>query len=205
MAIVDLLNDIGDLFFGNKRIDELKHFAQAKSFQLRKRVDLKRIHPSLKEMKWMNYSNSPTVKGYLFKTNAETKSLDQIFDIYTKGEFKTSPTTIFLFQHDNLDLTKFTISPKGSFSKIGNIFSSSEWSNVNKSFDKAFSVEGNDLNFLRMHLTFQFAEEMLKISEYTLEGNGNFISIYSPNKKTDIIDMDNIHAVGEEILDILLH
>jgi hypothetical protein len=130
--------------------------------------------------------------------------LTQIFDLYFATNTNIT-TTIFLYDTTLLDLPRFIIKPKSGLSKLGNIFSSTEWSSLSRDFDKDFVVESNDMNYMRMMITSHFAEVMLRLGEYTLEGNGDYLVIYKKSRKVDIVDMDNIYDDGLELLDIILN
>ena len=110
-----------------------------------------------------------------------------------------------MYDCESLDLPSFIIKPKGGLSKLGSIFSKSEWSFVSGEFDKGFSVESEDMNFMRTTITIQFAEVMLGIKDFTIEGKGTHLVIYKRNSKIDIVDMDNIYDSGRELIDIIIN
>lgn len=205
MGLIDFLDDVGDLVFGNKRLDELRHFARSKGFQIRRKVRAEQLHMDVQNMHFYEGKKRKAIKGYLYKKDQKFNSLNQIFDYYYHGDYGTSTTSIFMYQCDDLDLPKFSIKPKGGLSKLGNIFSSTEWSEVDRNFDKEFVVESPNMNEMRMMVTMHFTEVMLRLTGYTLEGNGDYLVLYKKNKKTDIIDMDNIYDDGFEILDIIIN
>lgn len=205
MGLIDFLDDVGDLVFGNKRLDELKHFARSKDFQMRRKVKAEQLHVDVQSMKFYEGKKRKAIKGYLYRKDLKLSSLNQIFDYYYTSDYGTTTTTIFMYQCDDLDLPLFSIKPKGGLSKLGNIFSSSEWSEVDRNFDKEFVVESQDMNEMRMMVTMQFAEVMLRLTGFTLEGNGDFLVLYKKSKKADIVDMDNIYDDGLEILDIIIN
>jgi len=201
----DFLEDIKDLVFGNKRLAALQHFANSKQFQIRRKANAIKLPIEVQQMQFFNGKKRKSIKGYLFKKDAELNSFNQIFDYYYSGDYGNTATTIFLYDSEPLGLPSFIIKPKGGFSKLGSIFSSSEWSNVNSAFDKAFSVESKDLNYMRMMITIQFAEVLLRLQNFTIEGNGSHLVIYKKNSKVDIVDMDNVYYDGKELLDIIIN
>lgn len=203
--MIDFLDDIGDMIFGNKRFDSLKHFASAKQFQVRRKVNAQKLPLDVQKMEFFDGKRKKSIKGYLFKKDVEFNSFNQIFDYYYTGDYGTTTTTIFLYDSESLDLPSFIIKPKGGLSKLGSIFSSSEWSNVSSEFDKAFSVESTDLNFMRMVVTIQFAELMLNMKDFTVEGKGSHLVLYKKNSKIDIVDMDNVYDDGRELIDIIVN
>lgn len=203
--MIDFLDDIGDLIFGNKRFDSLKHFAEAKKFQIRRKVNAQKLPLNVQKMEFFGGKKKKSIKGYLFKKDAEFNSLNQIFDYYYSGDYGTTTTTIFLYDCVSLDMPAFIIKPKGGLSKLSNLFSSSEWSKVSSEFDKAFTVASSDLNYLRMVITIQFAEVMMNMKNCTVEGNGSHLVIYRKNTKVDIVDMDNVYDDGRELLDIIIN
>ncbi len=204
MGLIDLFDDIGDAIFGNKRLNELRHFARSKNFQIRRKVIADQLHADVKTMKFYDETKAKRIKGYLYKKDIKFDALTQIFDLYYATNTNIT-TTIFLYDTTLLDLPRFIIKPKSGLSKLGNIFSSTEWSSVSRDFDKDFVVESNDMNYMRMMITSHFAEVMLRLGEYTLEGNGDYLVIYKKSRKVDIVDMDNIYDDGLELLDIILN
>jgi len=205
MGLIDFLDDIGDAVFGNKRLDELKHFARSKDFQIRRKVKAEQLHLDVQDMQFFDGKKRKTIKGYLFKKDLKFDSLNQIFDYYYASDYGTSTTSIFLYDCQSLDLPKFIIKPKGGLSKLGNLFSSTEWSEVSRDFDKEFVVESTDMNHMRMMVTSHFADVMLRLGSYTIEGKGDYLVIYKKNTKVDIVDMDNVYDDGIELLDIIIN
>jgi hypothetical protein len=204
MGLIDLFDDIGDAIFGNKRFNELRHFARSKNFQIRRKVVAEQLHVDVKTMQFYDETKAKRIKGYLYKKDIKFDALTQIFDLYFATNTNIT-TTIFLYDTTLLDLPRFIIKPKSGLSKLGNIFSSTEWSSLSRDFDKDFVVESNDMNYMRMMITSHFAEVMLRLGEYTLEGNGDYLVIYKKSRKVDIVDMDNIYDDGLELLDIILN
>lgn len=203
--MIDFLDEIGDLIFGNKRFDSLKHFATSKQFQIRKKVKAENLPIEVQQMQFFEGKKRKSIKGYLFKKDVVFDSFNQIFDYYYSGDYGSTTTTIFLFDCELLDLPSFIIKPKGGLGKLGSFFSKSEWSYVNSEFDKNFSVESSDMNFMRTIVTIQFAEVMLGIKDFTVEGKGTHLVIYKRNSKVDIVDMDNIYDAGRELIDIIIN
>jgi len=204
MALLEFLDNMSDIVFGNKRFNELKHFANSQGFQLRRKVKFNQLHADVKAMQFFQGEKRKTIKGYLYKKNLRFDSLNQIFDFYYVSDYGTTTTTVYMFLTDQLDLPTFIIKPRSGISKLGNIFSTSEWSDVNREFDKSYSVESNNMNFMRMMITFQFAELLLGLKNVTIEGRGNYLALYRKNSKTNIIEMDNLHDSGMELLDIII-
>ena len=60
------------------------------------------------------------------------------------------------------------------------------------------------MNFMRMHITIQFAEIMVKYPQLVIEGNNKFLAMYQKGKTIDIIEMDNYYEDGLELVDIIL-
>lgn len=205
MGLLDFLDDVGDLVFGNRRLDELRHFARSKDFQMSRKVNAAQLDLDVQQMVFYEGKKRKTIKGYLYKNDVVLNSLDQIFDYYYASDLGTTTTTIFLFKCEAMDLPRCIIKPKGGFSKLGNIFSSTEWSSVSRDFDKDFVIESTDMNEMRMMITSQFADVMLRLGSYTMEGKGDYFVIYKRNTKIDIIDMDNVYDYGKELLDIIIN
>lgn len=205
MGLLDFLDDVGDLVFGNRRLDELRHFARSKDFQIRRKVNAAQLDLDVQQMVFYEGKKRKTIKGYLYKNDVVLNSLDQIFDYYYVSDLGTTTTTILLFKCEAMDLPRCIIKPKGGFSKLGNIFSSTEWSSVSRDFDKDFVIESTDMNDMRMMITSQFADVMLRLGSYTMEGKGDYFVIYKRNTKIDIIDMDNVYDYGKELLDIIVN
>ncbi|MEM9547041.1 MAG: hypothetical protein AAGA77_13755 [Bacteroidota bacterium] len=203
--MIDFIDDIVDLVFGNKRLEALRHFANSKQFQFRKKANAEKLPLDVQKMEFFEGKKRKSIKGYLFKKDLEYNSFNQIFDYNYSGDYGNATTTIFLYDSEMLDLPSFVVKPKSGFGKLGNIFSSGEWSNVNSDFDKAFTVESSDLNFMRMAITIQFAELMLKLKNFVVEGRGSHLVIYKKNTKVDIVDMDNIYDDGRELIDIIVN
>ncbi len=203
--MIDFLEDIGGLIFGNKRFDDLRHFANSKQFKIRKKINAQKLPLEVRKMDFFDSKKGKSIKGYLFKKDVKFNSFNQIFDYYNSGDYSTTATTIFLYDSESLDLPSFIVKPKGGLGKLGSLFSTSEWSNVSSEFDKTFSVESSDLNFMRMVITIQFAEVLLKMKNFTVEGKGAHLAIYKRNSKVDIIDMDNIYDNGKELMDIIIN
>jgi hypothetical protein len=203
--MIDLFDDIIDSIFGNKRLEALKHFANSKQFQIRRKVNVYKLPLDVQKMQFFDGKKKKSIKGYLFQKDIQFNSFNQIFDYYYFGDYGTTTTTIFLFDSESLDLPSFIIKPKGGLSKLGSLFSISEWSNVSSEFDKAFTVESSDLNFMRMVITIQFAEVMLGLKNFTVEGKGSHLVIYKRNTKVDIVDMDNVYDEGRELIDIIIN
>ncbi len=205
MGLIDFFDDIGDAIFGNKRFNELKHFAKSKDFQIRRKVVAEQLHLDVQAMHFFEGKKNKRIKGYLYKKDIKFDALTQIFDYYYSSDYGTTTTTIFLYDTSALDLPRFIVKPKGGLSKLGNIFTSSEWSTVSRDFDKDFVVESGDMNYMRMMITTHFTDVMLRLGDYTIEGKGDFLVIYKKSKKVDIVDMDNIYDDGLELLDIIIN
>jgi hypothetical protein len=121
----------------------------------------------------------------------------RFFDYYYSSDYGTTTTTIFLYDTSELRSTKIYHwgNQKGGLSKLGNIFTSSEWSSV-EDFDKDFVVESYDMNEMRMMITSHFADVwQLRLRDYTIEGERWLLVIYK-RIKVDIVDMDNIYDDG---------
>lgn len=203
--MIELFEDIGDLIFGNKRLNELRHFASKKGFQIRRKVQVNGLDDDVKTMQFFDGKKKKSIKGYLFKKDLNFGALNQIYDYYYRGDYGTTTTTIFMYNCESLDLPPFIVKPKGGLSKLGNMFTSTEWSGVSRDFDKDFVVESQDMNYMRMMITMQFTDVMLKLSGYTLEGKGDHLVLYKKNTKVDIIDMDNAYDYGIDVLDIIIN
>jgi len=203
--MIDFLDEIGDLIFGNKRLDALKHFANSKQFQIRKKAKAEKLPIEVQAMQFYEGKRRKSIKGYLFKKDVAFNSFNQIFDYHYSGDYGSTTTTIFLYDCESLDLPSFIIKPKGGLGKLGSLFSKSEWSYVNGEFDKGFSVESTDLNFMRTTVTIQFAEVMLAMKDFTIEGKGTQLVMYKRNSKVDIVDMDRIYESGRELIDIIIN
>ena len=204
MGLIDLFDDIGDAIFGNKRLNELRHFARSKEFQIRRKVIVEQLHMDVQSMQFFDGNKSKRIKGYLYKKDVKLDALTQIFDLYYSSNTNIT-TTIFLYDAKSLDLPAFIIKPKGGLSKLGNIFSSTEWSAVSRDFDKEFVVESSNMNDMRMMITSHFADVLLRLGDYTVEGKGDYLVIYKKSKRVDIVDMDNVYDDGLELLDIIIN
>ena len=205
--MIDFFEDIGDIIFGNKRLEAYQHFAKTKQFRYKRKHNPELLSDDVKTMDLylQGKKKRKSIKGLVYKRDNKLNILSKIFDFihYTNSGKKT--TTVFSFDCEDMDIPYFIISPRGSFSRLSNLFTSNEWSDVNQDFANQFTVETDDINELQMILTFQFAEVMLDLGDFTVEGHGNFIVLYNRNHTTDIIDMDNVHHDGIELLDIILH
>ena len=201
----DFIEEIGDLIFGNKRLDELRHFATSKQFQFRKKASVQKVPLDVQKMEFFEGKRKKSIKGYLFKKDNKLNAFNQIFDYYYSGDLGSTTTTIFLYDCETLNLPSFIVKPKGGLGRLGRIFSSGDWNHISSEFDKQFSVESSDMNFMRLSITIQFAEIMSKLKNYTLEGRGTYLALYKKNTKVDIVDMDNVYDDGRELLDIILY
>ncbi len=90
-------------------------------------------------------------------------------------------------------------------SKLGSIFSSNEWASVSKEFSEGFEIESADMNYMRMMITFQYADIVSTLKNYTIEGYQDYLVLYKRNSKVDIVDMDNVYDDGRELLDIIIN
>lgn len=204
--MLEFLEDIGDLIFGNKRLDVYKHFAIRKDFQLKRKHNPEILPIDILSMDLFRQNRKKrAIKGLIYRKENDLNTLTQIFDLQNYNDLGKKSTTVYVFENEDMHIPHFVITPKSSFGKLGSIFSSSEWSDVNKDFASSFDVKTVDMNDLQMMLTIQFAEVMLNLENYTVEGNGNHIAIYRKNHITDIIDMDNVYLDGLELMDIILH
>jgi len=204
--MLEFLEDIGDIFFGNKRLEAYKHFARSKDFRTKRKHNPEILPIDVLSMRLFKQNRTKrSIKGLIYKKDTELDILTQIFDLHYYNDLGKKTTTVFVFEHEDMHLPNFIISPKSSFGKIGNLFSSSGWEDVNKEFASSFDVETSDINEMQMLLTFQFAEVMLNMPDYTVEGKGKHLAIYRKFHTTDIIDMDNIYMDGLELMDIILH
>lgn len=204
--MLEFFEDIGDIIFGNKRIEAFKHFARSKDFRLKRKHNPELLPIDVLSMQIFKQNRkNRSIKGMLYRKENMLNILTQIFDLNFYNDLGKKTTTVYLFEHGDMDLPYFIISPKSSFGKLGSLFSSSEWSDVNKDFDNSFSVEASDINVMQMMLTIQFAEVMLDLKDYSVEGKGNHLAVYRKYHSTDIIDMDNVYLDGLELMDIILH
>lgn len=204
--MLEFLEDIGDIIFGNKRLEAYKHFARTKDFRVKRKHNPEILPFDVLSMQLLKQNRKKRgIKGLIYKNDTKLNILTQIFDLNYYNDLGKKTTTVFVFEHEDMQLPSFIISPKSSLGKIGNLFSSNEWSDVNKEFASNFEVQTSDINEMQMLLTFQFAEVMLNIPDYTVEGNGKHLAIYRKYHTTDIIDMDNIYMDGLELMDIILH
>jgi len=204
--MLEFLEDIGDIIFGNKRLEAYKHFASSKDFRLKRKHNPEILPIDVLSMELFKQNRKKRgIKGLIYKNDTTLDILTQIFDLNYYNDLGKKTTTVFVFEHDDMHLPSFIISPKSSFGKIGNLFSSNEWADVNKEFASSFDVQTSDINMMQMMLTFQFADVMLNMKDYTVEGNGKHLAIYRKYHTTDIIDMDNIYLDGLELMDIILH
>ena len=58
---------------------------------------------------------------------------------------------------------------------------------------------------MRMMITSHFADVLLRLGDYTVEGKGDYLVIYKKSKRVDIVDMDNVYDDGLELLDIIIN
>lgn len=203
--MLEFLEDIGELLFSSKRLNAMKHFATAKGFSWKRKVDAGRLPLDVQRMAFYEGTKRKSLKGYLHKKELANAVSSSIFDYHYAHDFGARTTTIFLYKTGLLDLPSFSIRPRASISKIGHFFSSTEWSEVNKDFDREFVVDSEDDNEMRMMITIQFAEVMLELKGYELEGIGDFLALYKKNSTIDIIDMDNVHYSALELIDIIIN
>jgi hypothetical protein len=203
--MIEIFQEISDLIFGNKRLEALKHFAQAKDFGYKKRFNVDTLPIEVQKMDLYKSKKKKSIKGVLYKSFENHETTSHIFDLISAGDLGSNTTTSYLFYSPKLNLPYFIIKPRNSFSKIGNIFGGSEWSEFHPNFDKEFVIESNDLNYMRMAMTIQFTDTMLQLKGYSLEGFGKYLLLYKPNDTTDIIDMDNTFDAGIELVDIILN
>lgn len=203
--MIEILEDLGELIFGNKRQGALKHFARRKGFQYMRRVNPSLLPMEVQRMGFFEGSRSRSLKGLLTKTESELNIKSTIFDYLHYHEFGNKTTTVYLYEYDKLGLPIFTIAPRSTLAKLGSMFSSSEWAAVDKNFDKNFTVTSTDMNAMRMMVTIQFAELMSELEGFVVEGNDQYLVMYKTHSMTDIIDMDNHHDAALELIDIILH
>jgi len=203
--MLELLEDLGGLIFGDKRQTALRHFASSKQFHYKRRVNPSLFPLEVQKMPFFEGKKSRSLKGFLSKVEKRFAIDAHIFDYLHYHEFGNKTTTVYLYKKNGLRLPIFGVRPKSGISKLGSIFSSSEWSTVNKEFDKEFIVDSADMNEMRMMITIQFAEVMLDLKGYEVEGRGDYIAVYKRHDMTDIIDMDNVHDSALELIDIILH
>ncbi|MEE9438449.1 MAG: hypothetical protein V3V14_05570 [Saprospiraceae bacterium] len=203
--MIDFLEDLGDSIFGNRRISNFKHFAYEKGFKFKRRVNPTGLDTDIKNMEFFDGKRRKSIKGYIYKSVANLSLFTQIFDYTYTNDFGKKTTTVFTFECESLDLPKYAIKPKSSLSRLGSIFSSSEWSDLDAEFDKMFSIETDNLPRMQMTVTIQFAEVMKSLPGFTVEGIGYFMVLYKKNSKIDIIDMDNVYDAGLELIDIIIN
>ncbi len=202
--IFDILDDIKDAFFGNKRLENLRHFAGMKDFVFKRKMTTSGLAPEVKSMDFFSDDKDSFIKGYLFKENQDLHLQSHIFDFKSSGTLGPT-TTVFLFYSPQLNMPRLKISPKSSFKKMGSVFSSSEWSDVDKQFDKNFDIKTDDIAKAQSIITIQFAEVVNELKEMTIEANNDNMAIYRPHTIIDIIDMDNIYDAGIELVDIIVN
>lgn len=202
MKILELIEDIGESLFGDKRHDALLHFAEQKRFQYRRRVnpDLLPLEVQKLDLFSIERSKRRQIKGFLHRQEQRPSVLGQIFDYAVDGK----RTTVYFYQSKALDLPTLKLTPRSSLSKF-NVFGKSEWSDIDKTFAGNFDITSDDMNAMRMLVTIQFAEIMNELEGYTVEGRADYLIIYRLKKEEDIIDMDNVYAAGLELADIILH
>ena len=203
--MINIFQEIGDLIFGNKRLEALKHFARTKDFGYKKRFTVSTLPIEVQKMDFYKNRKKKSIKGVLYKSFERHETTSHIFDLKSAGDLGSNTTTSYLFYSPKLNLPYFIIKPRNPFSKIGNIFGGSEWSEFHPDFDKEFVIESNNLNYMRMAMTIQFTDTMLKLKSYSLEGFGKYMLLYKPNDLTDIIDKDNTFDAGIELVDIILN
>lgn len=204
--MLEFFEEIGDLIFGNRRLEAYKHFARSKDFRLKRKHNPEILPIDVLSMQLFKENRKKrAIKGLIYRKEPKLNILSQIFDLNYYNDLGKKTTTVYLFEYDDMHLSHFIITPKSNFGKLGNIFSSSEWSDVNKDFASSFEVVASDINEMQMMLTIQFAEVMLELKDYIVEGNGTHIAIYRKFHSTDIIDMDNVYLDGLKLMDIILH
>lgn len=203
--MIEILEDIGELIFGNKRQGALKHFARTKTFRYLRRVNPSLLPMEVQRMDFFEGSKKRSLKGVLTKSESPLNIKTTIFDYLHYHDFGNKTTTIFLYEYDKLGLPVFKIEPRSTFGKIGNLLSSTEWSAVDKEFDKNFTVTSDDMNAMRMMITIQFAELMTDLPGFAVEGDDRYLAIYKSQSMADIIDMDNHHEAALELIDIILN
>lgn len=204
--MIEILEEIGDIIFGNKRLDTYRHFATSKDFRLRRKHNPETLPIDVLSMQLFKENRKKrAIKGFIFKRETQPEVLSQIFDLIVYTEFGKRNTTIYLYENEKMHLPYFHVKPKSGFSKLGNIFTSNDWSYVNRDFARQFEVETTDINEMQMMLTEQFADVLLHLQDHHVEGNGHHLIVYKRNQATDIIDMDNIYLDGLELIDIILH
>lgn len=201
--MLDFLEDIGEMIFGNKRLDVLRHFAASQGFKVRRRVNPELLPADVQGMEvFQSKGKRKIIKGLLYRRETSLDVLGQIFDY--QSDFGGKSTTVYLYDSKALDLPYMILQPRSHLSKL-NVFASSEWSSVDKDFAAAFSVESDDMNAMRMLITIQFADVMMDLKGYTVEGQGDYLAVYKKGHQEDIINMDNIYAASLDLVDIIIH
>jgi len=204
--MLEILEDIAELFVGNKRQSALRHFARQKGFSYIRRLDPYQLPAAVRQLGFADSKKKKkSLRGVLTKQLSDNGIFVTIFDYVHYHDFGPKTTTVYMYEVTDLDVPSFAVRPRNPLSKIGSIFSSSEWSEVNKQFDRGWTVESADMNHMRMTITFQFAEEIIKLPDWHVEGVGPYIVGYRMHEATDIIDMDNAHDVMLELIDIIGH
>ena len=202
--MLDILEDIAELFVGNKRQSALKHFARQKDFAYTRRLDPYLLPAEVRQLGFADSKKKKkSLRGVLTKRMSAKGMFVTIFDYVHYHDFGPKTTTVYMYECEGLAVPSFAVRPRTPLSKIGSIFSTTEWSDVSKQFDRGWTVESADMNHMRMTITFQFADEIAKLPELTVEGVGKYIVGYVMHQATDIIDMDNTHDVMLELIDIM--
>lgn len=202
--MLEFFDEIKDFLFDNRRVEGYKHFARTQGFDFKKKVSPDVLPSELKKMDYFNGKKKLLIKGFIYKSIEPHPVNLHIYDLVNRREIGSKTTTSFLYYCPELKLPQFSIKPRGGISKIGSIFTGTEWAEYHPEFDKEFIVSSQNMNYLRMAMTTQFTDVMLNIKNYIVEGLGNYMLIYRPNHITDIIHMDNVYEAGLELIDIIL-
>jgi len=199
----ELLEDIKELFVGDKRMSALRHFARAKEFQFVRKVDPYSLPLEVQKMSFFEGNRSRSLKGLLTKNIPSKNVKARIFDYNHYHEFGNKATTVFLYECSEMMMPKFSITARNTFGRLGSIFNSTEWSSLNKEFDNEFEITSANMNWARMHFTIQFAETMLQLKGYNVECRDNYLALYRKHHQVDTIDMDNLHDDMIELISII--
>jgi hypothetical protein len=203
--MIDIFDDIKDIVFGNQRLNQIKDFGQQHHFGYSRRVSMNDLPAVFESVEFFKGERKKSIKGFLYRSELDERAIGYIYDYLYYSEFGRKTTTVFHFKIEKLNLPYFIVKPRSGLHKISSIFNSTEWNELDKNFDNQFTVASDNMNFMRMNLTIQFAEILLRHKTFAVEGLGDHLFVYDKNNTIDIDKFIPIYKDGLELLDIILH
>lgn len=180
----DFIDDIKDSIWTNGRLVELQQVAQENGFKFKRKQKFSVQDYKLKAFHIFKGTQAKKLKGVLSKNLDDSQIKTRTYDYVYFGHGKNKQTTILEFYHSLLNLSKFEISPKGTFNRMKELFvASDKMLERSVNFHNNYQISTKFKDSIKFELNEEFLDLIASKKGLSIEGEGKYVLFYFKNKQ----------------------